>query len=71
MRFAPRPSGSSLLHRALTSLGVADAHACIAASCIGASRSSSCTGLMLVGTGLWLVNNLLVGSIGGTLLEAC
>ena len=25
--------------------------------------------LMLVGTGLWLVNNLLVGSIGGTLLE--
>ncbi len=27
--------------------------------------------LMLVGTALWLVNNLLVGSVGGSLLEAC
>lgn len=27
--------------------------------------------LMAVGTALWLVNNLLVGSIGGSLLEAC
>ena len=27
--------------------------------------------LMLLGTLLWLVNNRLVGSIGGSLLEAC
>jgi hypothetical protein len=27
--------------------------------------------LMLVGTALWLVNNLAVGSVGGTALEAC
>jgi hypothetical protein len=27
--------------------------------------------LMLCGTLLWLVNNLLVGSVGGSLLEAC
>jgi hypothetical protein len=27
--------------------------------------------LMLCGTLLWLVNNVLVGSVGGSLLEAC
>jgi Bacterial inner membrane protein len=47
----------------------------IAASCIGTFALFFLHGLrmralMLVGTGLWLVNNLLVGSIGGTLLEA-
>ena len=46
----------------------------IAASCIGTFSLFFLHGLrmralMLVGTGLWLVNNLLVGSIGGTLLE--
>ncbi len=48
----------------------------IAASCIGSAALFFLQGLrmralMLLGTLLWLVNNLLVGSIGGTLLEAC
>lgn len=46
-----------------------------AASCIGSYALFFLDGLrmralMLVGTLLWLVNNLLVGSIGGTALEA-
>lgn len=46
----------------------------IIASCIGTFSLFFLHGLrmralMLVGTVLWLVNNLLVGSIGGTLLE--
>jgi hypothetical protein len=48
----------------------------IAASCIGTTALFFLHGLrmralMLLGTLLWLANNLLVGSIGGTLLEAC
>lgn len=48
----------------------------IAASCIGTTALFFLNGLrmrvlMLVGTLLWLVNNLLVGSVGGSLLEAC
>ena len=48
----------------------------IAASCIGTTALFFLQGLrmrvlMLIGTLLWLVNNLLVGSIGGSLLEAC
>lgn len=48
----------------------------IAASCIGTTALFFLSGLrmrllMLSGTLLWLVNNLLVGSIGGSLLEAC
>lgn len=48
----------------------------IAASCIGTTALFFLHGLrmrllMLCGTLLWLVNNLLVGSIGGSLLEAC
>lgn len=48
----------------------------IAASCIGTTALFFLSGLrmrllMLCGTLLWLVNNLLVGSIGGSLLEAC
>lgn len=48
----------------------------IAASCIGTTALFFLQGLrmrllMLCGTLLWLVNNLLVGSIGGSLLEAC
>lgn len=48
----------------------------IAASCIGTAALFFLQGLrmrvlMLCGTLLWLVNNLLVGSIGGSLLEAC
>ncbi len=48
----------------------------IAASCIGTTALFFLRGLrmrllMLCGTLLWLVNNLLVGSIGGSLLEAC
>ncbi|WP_374435840.1 YgjV family protein [Inhella sp.] len=47
----------------------------IAASCIGTFALFFLQGLrmralMLVGTLLWLLNNLLVGSIGGTALEA-
>lgn len=47
----------------------------IAASCIGTYALFFLTGLrmralMLLGTLLWLANNLLVGSIGGSLLEA-
>lgn len=47
----------------------------IAASCIGTFALFFLDGfrmraLMLLGTLLWLVNNLLVGSIGGTALEA-
>ncbi|MFO1252026.1 MAG: YgjV family protein [Inhella sp.] len=47
----------------------------IAASCIGSFALFFLQGLrmralMLVGTLLWLLNNLLVGSIGGTALEA-
>lgn len=47
----------------------------IAASCIGSFALFFLDGLrmralMLVGTLLWLANNLLVGSIGGTALEA-
>lgn len=47
----------------------------IAASCIGTTALFFLHGvrmrlLMLVGTLLWLANNLLVGSIGGSLLEA-
>ncbi|HEY1090474.1 MAG TPA: YgjV family protein [Burkholderiaceae bacterium] len=46
----------------------------IAASCIGTSALFLLQGLrmrlaMMAGTLLWVVNNLLVGSIGGTLLE--
>lgn len=48
----------------------------IAASCIGTTALFFLQGLrmrvlMLCGTLLWLVNNLLVGSVGGSLLEAC
>jgi Bacterial inner membrane protein len=48
----------------------------IAASCIGTTALFFLQGLrmrllMLLGTLLWLLNNLLVGSIGGSLLEAC
>jgi len=48
----------------------------IAASCIGTTALFFFQGLrmrllMLLGTLLWLTNNLLVGSIGGSLLEAC
>jgi len=48
----------------------------IAASCIGTTALFFLQGLgmrllMLLGTLLWLTNNLLVGSIGGSLLEAC
>ena len=48
----------------------------IAASCIGTSALFLLSGLrmrllMLCGTLRWLVNNLLGGSIGGSLLEAC
>jgi len=48
----------------------------IAASIIGTTalfflQGVAMRALMLVGTGLWLVNNLLVGSVGGSLLEAC
>nr|WP_295079530.1 YgjV family protein [uncultured Roseateles sp.] len=48
----------------------------IAASCIGTTALFFFQGLpmrllMLMGTLLWLSNNLLVGSIGGSLLEAC
>lgn len=48
----------------------------IAASCLGTTalfflRGLRMRALMLLGTLLWLVNNLLVGSIGGSLLEAC
>ncbi|MFZ2988212.1 YgjV family protein, partial [Ideonella sp.] len=48
----------------------------IAASCIGTTALFFLQGrpmraLMLVGTLLWLINNLAVGSIGGSLLEAC
>jgi hypothetical protein len=47
----------------------------IAASCIGTTALFFLKGmqmrlLMLVGTLLWLANNLFVGSIGGSLLEA-
>ncbi|MBN8503606.1 MAG: YgjV family protein [Burkholderiales bacterium] len=47
----------------------------IAASCIGTYALFFLSGarmraLMLVGTLLWLVNNLWIGSIGGTALEA-
>lgn len=47
----------------------------IAASCIGTLalfflRGIRMRALMLVGTLLWLLNNILVGSIGGTALEA-
>jgi len=46
----------------------------IAASCIGTTALFLLTGLrmrllMLVGTLLWVANNLIVGSIGGTALE--
>lgn len=48
----------------------------IASSCIGTTALFFLQGLrmrvlMLVGTLLWLVNNLLVGSVGGSALEAC
>lgn len=48
----------------------------IAASCIGTTALFFLRGLrmrvlMLCGTLLWLLNNLLVGSVGGSLLEAC
>ncbi len=48
----------------------------IAAGVIGTSALFFLQGvpmraLMLVGTTLWLVNNLLIGSVGGSLLEAC
>jgi hypothetical protein len=48
----------------------------IAASIIGTTALFFLHGvamrvLMLVGTAIWLVNNLLVGSVGGSLLEAC
>lgn len=48
----------------------------IAASCIGTTALFLLQGLrmrllMLMGTLLWLANNLLLGSIGGSLLEAC
>jgi hypothetical protein len=48
----------------------------IAASCLGTFalfflRGMSMRWLMLGGTLLWLVHNLAVGSVGGSLLEAC
>ncbi len=48
----------------------------IASSCIGTAALFWLQGLrmrvlMLLGTLLWLVNNLLVGSVGGSALEAC
>jgi len=48
----------------------------IAASCIGTAALFFLQGLrmrllMLCGTALWLLNNLLLGSVGGSLLEAC
>lgn len=48
----------------------------IAASVIGTTalfflHGVAMRSLMLVGTALWLVNNLIVGSVGGSLLEAC
>jgi hypothetical protein len=48
----------------------------VAASCIGTTALFFLQGLrmrvlMLAGTALWLVNNLIVGSVGGSLLEAC
>ncbi len=47
----------------------------IAASCIGTyalffQSGVRMRGLMLIGTLCWLVNNVLVGSVGGTVLEA-
>jgi len=47
----------------------------IAASCIGTTALFFLSGLrmrllMLLGTLLWLINNLVVGSVGGSLLEA-
>lgn len=47
----------------------------IIASCVGTTALFLLHGvrmrlLMLVGTGLWLVNNIVSGSIGGTALEA-
>ncbi len=47
----------------------------ILASCIGTFALFFLQGLrmrllMLLGTGLWLCNNLIVGSVGGSLLEA-
>lgn len=47
----------------------------ILASCIGSTALFFLQGLrmrllMLLGTGLWLLHNALVGSVGGTLLEA-
>lgn len=46
----------------------------LAASCLGTVALFTLQGipmrlLMLCGTGLWIANNLLVGSIGGTALE--
>lgn len=48
----------------------------VAASCIGTTALFFLHGLrmrllMLAGTLLWLVNNLIIGSLGGSLLEAC
>jgi hypothetical protein len=48
----------------------------VAASCIGTTALFFLQGLrmrvlMLLGTLLWLVHNLLVGSVGGSVLEAC
>lgn len=48
----------------------------IAASCLGTAalfflRGVTMRLLMLVGTLLWLAHNLAVGSVGGSLLEAC
>lgn len=48
----------------------------IAASCLGTAALFFLRGvpmrlLMLLGTLLWLVHNLAVGSVGGSLLEAC
>ncbi|HSD39283.1 MAG TPA: YgjV family protein [Rhodocyclaceae bacterium] len=47
----------------------------ILASCIGTTALFLLSGIrmrlmMLIGTVLWLINNIAVGSIGGTLLEA-
>lgn len=46
----------------------------LAASCIGTYALFRLEGIamrvvMLVGTGMWIANNLIVGSIGGTVLE--
>jgi hypothetical protein len=48
----------------------------IAASVVGTAalfflKGVSMRLLMLLGTAMWLLNNLLVGSVGGSLLEAC